>query len=147
MEENLLFWCFLISQHVSGNTPPIVRSTKTAIAASGFTYIVGCSPLRWLTHHSGRQPKMNVKPEAAITVFELLTMGVVSPETCWAIKKHWNNTFYYTVASFWFFLWDLIYWSVCSLWKYSLISIISRNTICIKFMKRVSVISIEMRTH
>jgi len=33
----------------------------------------------------------------------------VSPETCWAIKKHWNNKFYYTVASCWFFLWDLYY--------------------------------------
>jgi hypothetical protein len=30
----------------------------------------------------------------------------VSPETCWAIKKHWNNKFYYTVAFCWFFLWD-----------------------------------------
>jgi hypothetical protein len=41
--------------------------------------------------------------------FELLMMGGVSPETCWAIKKHWNNKFYYTVASCWFFLWDLLY--------------------------------------
>jgi len=36
-------------------------------------------------------------------------MGGVSPETCWAIKIHWNNKFYYTVASCWFFLWDLYY--------------------------------------
>jgi hypothetical protein len=34
-------------------------------------------------------------------------MGGVLPETCWAIKKHWNNKFYCTVASCWFFLWDL----------------------------------------
>ena len=34
-------------------------------------------------------------------------MGGVSPEKCWAIKKHWNNKFYYAVASCWFFLWDL----------------------------------------
>ena len=45
------------------------------------------------------------KPEAAITVFVLLMMGGVWPETCWAIKKHWNNKFYYTVAFCWFFLW------------------------------------------
>jgi len=32
-------------------------------------------------HRSGQQPKMYVKPEAAITVFELLMMGGVSPET------------------------------------------------------------------
>ena len=36
-------------------------------------------------------------------------MGGVSPETCWAIKKHCNNKFYYTVASCWFFLWYLYY--------------------------------------
>jgi hypothetical protein len=52
---------------------------------------------------------MCVKPETAITVFELLMMSGVSPETYWAIKKHWNNKFYYTVASCWFFLWDLYY--------------------------------------
>jgi hypothetical protein len=30
-------------------------------------------------------------------------------DTCWAIKKHWNNKFYYTVTSCWFFPWDLYY--------------------------------------
>jgi hypothetical protein len=59
----------------------------------------GCRPLLWLSHRSGRQPKKYVKPEAAITVFELLMMGGVSPETCWAINKNWNNKFYYTVSS------------------------------------------------
>jgi hypothetical protein len=36
-------------------------------------------------------------------------MGGVLPETCWAIEKHWNNKFYYTVAPCWFFLWALYY--------------------------------------
>ena len=53
--------------------------------------------------------KTYVKPEAEITFFELLMMGGVSPETCLTIKKHWNNKFYYTVASCWFFLWVLYY--------------------------------------
>jgi hypothetical protein len=35
-----------------------------------------------LNHRSGRQPKTYVKPEAAITVFELLMMGGLSPKTC-----------------------------------------------------------------
>jgi len=61
------------------------------------------------SHDSCRQAQTYVKPEAAITVFELLMMGSVSPETCWAIKKHWNNKFYYTVASSWLFLHDLYY--------------------------------------
>jgi hypothetical protein len=85
-------------------TPPIIRSLKTVIAASDFTYVFGCQPLQWLSHRSGQQPETYVKPEAAITVFKLLMMGGVSPETCWAIKKHWNNNFYYTDASCWFFL-------------------------------------------
>jgi hypothetical protein len=55
------------------------------------------------------QPKTYVKPEAAITVFELLLMGGLSPETCWAIKKQQNNKLYYTVASCWFFLRVLYY--------------------------------------
>jgi hypothetical protein len=33
-------------------------------------------------YRSGQQPKTYVKPEAAITAFELLMTGGVSPETC-----------------------------------------------------------------
>jgi hypothetical protein len=58
----------LIVQHVSSDTPLIIRSSKTVIAASGFTL--------WL------QPQTYAKPEAAVTVFELLTMSDVSLETC-----------------------------------------------------------------
>jgi len=36
---------------------------------------------------SGWQPQTYVKPEAANTVFELLMMSNVSPETCWAIRN------------------------------------------------------------
>jgi len=36
-------------------------------------------------------------------------MDGVSPKTCCAIKKHWNNKFYYTTASCWFFRSDLYY--------------------------------------
>ena len=58
---------------------------------------------------SCRHPQTYIKPEAAITVFELLMISGVSLETCWTIKKHWNNKFYYTVASCWLFLWDIYY--------------------------------------
>jgi len=51
---------------------PSLGAQKHVIAASGFTYVFGCRPLRW------RQPKTYVKPEAAITVFELLMMGGVA---------------------------------------------------------------------
>jgi hypothetical protein len=36
-------------------------------------------------------------------------MSGVSLETFWAFKKHWNNKFYYMVASCWLFQWVLYY--------------------------------------
>jgi hypothetical protein len=35
------------TQYVSGDTPPIMRSLKTALAVSGFTYVEGCLDV-WL---------------------------------------------------------------------------------------------------
>jgi hypothetical protein len=49
-----------VAQHVSDDTPLIIRSSKIVIAASGFKYAFGCQPLRW--HRSGWQPKTYVKP-------------------------------------------------------------------------------------
>jgi len=68
-------------QHVSDDTPPIIRSSKTVIAASGFTYVFSCRlPLRWLTHPSGRQPNTYVKPEAAMTVLSSWWWAVCRPK-------------------------------------------------------------------
>jgi len=90
-------------------------------------------------HRSGWQPKTYVKSEAEIIIFELLTMGGVSPETCWAIKKHWNNKFYYTVASCWFFLWDFGYTiffplclMLCCLWWHFIVFIFSPTLLGLK---------------
>jgi hypothetical protein len=69
-------------------------------------YIMAVFPL---SHDSCQQPHAYVKPDVAITVFELLRMSGVLLETCWAIKKHWNNKFYYMVVSCWSFLYDLYY--------------------------------------
>ena len=65
--------------------------------------------------YQARQLPAYVILEAAVTVFELLMMSGVSLETCWEIKKHWNNKFYYTVASCWLFLYDFFNkrYSVC----------------------------------
>jgi hypothetical protein len=64
-----------------GDTPPIIRSSKTEIAASCFTYffVAGCCDGSAITAASN---KKYVNPEDAITVFELLIMGGVLPETC-----------------------------------------------------------------
>jgi len=42
-----------MAQHVSGDTQGIIRSSKTVIAVSGFTYVFGCRPLRWVRHRRG----------------------------------------------------------------------------------------------
>jgi len=76
------------------------------VIVSSLTYVLA---INRKYNCSCRQPQTYVKPEAAITVFEHLMMSGVSLETCWAIRKHWNNKFYYTVASCWLFLYDLYY--------------------------------------
>jgi len=65
-------------------------------------------PAAAIAEPSQRPATINVcKTKGCNYSFKLLMVGGVSPETCWAIKKHWNNKFYYMVASCWFFLWDL----------------------------------------
>jgi hypothetical protein len=78
---------FFTAQHVSGAFPPIIRSSMTAVAASGFTVrtlvvaallvVVGLAGRQHDCHHDTK-----VKPEAATAVIELLMMGGKTPETC-----------------------------------------------------------------
>jgi len=37
--SSLLSWRLFTAQHVSGVLPPIIMSSMTAVAASGFTYV------------------------------------------------------------------------------------------------------------
>jgi len=59
--------------YVSGDTSPIIRSLKTALAASGVLYVEGCWTCSWWTL-SGivklclTQPSTYEKPEAASAV-------------------------------------------------------------------------------
>jgi hypothetical protein len=75
------------AQHVSGILLPIIRSLLTTVAAS-------CLPLeRGGSNVIGRgrsdptllPPRSNGKPEAAIAVYKLLTLGKRMPETCWSV--------------------------------------------------------------
>ena len=79
------------AQHVSGVLTPIIRSSTTAVAASGLpserddSSAVGRGradrPDHDQQHCYHRAP--TVKPEAAaVAVVELLMMGVKTPETC-----------------------------------------------------------------
>jgi hypothetical protein len=71
-----LFQFLLIAQHFSGNTLPIIRSSKSVIAASGFTG--RCDGLA--IAEAGNQSVCETS--SCNHSFELLMMGGVSPETC-----------------------------------------------------------------
>jgi len=83
------------AQHVSGFLMPIIRSSITAVAATGLllecgdSSAVGCvwpsQPAGWLAQPQPTallSPHSNSKPEAATAVIELLMMGMRKPETC-----------------------------------------------------------------
>jgi hypothetical protein len=83
------------AQHVSGVLTPIIRSSTTAVAASGLPLECGGSSavgrgragrsVRDQQHCYHHAP--TVKPEAATAVVELLIMVVRRPETYLAVHK------------------------------------------------------------
>jgi len=97
---SLLSWCLFTAQHISGAFPPIIKSSMTAVAASGFTFVSWWQSC-CVCGRAGRlaRPRTQdhyyhdkkVKPETATVVIELLTMGGKTPETCWVVNKRQDN--------------------------------------------------------
>jgi hypothetical protein len=95
---------FIYSSTCFGRSPPIIRSSMTALAASAFTFVSwwqSCCvrgrasgpagrPARPRTQHH-RHHDTKVKPEAGTAVTELLMMGGKTPETCWCVNKRQDN--------------------------------------------------------
>jgi hypothetical protein len=48
---------FLNTSTCFGRHTAYHQELKTVIAASGFTYVFGCGPLRWLSRRSSQQQK------------------------------------------------------------------------------------------
>jgi hypothetical protein len=99
---SLLSWCLFTAQHVLGVFPPIIRSSMTSVAASGFlpsyhgdshaVVVVGpADQPAWPRTQHDYHHDTKVEPEAATTVTELLMMGGKTPETCWAVNKRQDN--------------------------------------------------------
>jgi hypothetical protein len=95
-------WRLFSAQHVSGVFTPIIRSSTTAAAASGWSccWSWSCRSPRPRTT-ALLLSRSEVKPEAATAVVELPIMGVRTPETCWKENKHqainWRNCCIYLV--------------------------------------------------
>jgi len=82
--SSLLSWRLFTAQHVSGVLTPIIRSSTTAVVASGYN-----RPDHDQQHCYHHGPK--VKPVATTAVVELLMMSVRTPKTCWAVNKRQDN--------------------------------------------------------
>ena len=97
--SSLLSWRLFTAQHVSDVLPPIIRSSMTAVAASGFTFVLWWEPCcvrgwagpAWPWTQHDYHHNTEVKPEAATAVIELLMMGGRTSETCWAVNKRQDN--------------------------------------------------------
>jgi len=78
----------------------------TVFADSGLhTHVVTGRSQVWvgLRLDYGRSPHAYVNQSLQIQL-ELLMMGGMQLETCWAFNERWNNKFYYKVESCWLFL-------------------------------------------
>ena len=109
MYQNFIIPYLCEAQHISGDTPPIIRSLK-----------LHWQPLLFHTWKAvgrvvGRRCPATTRPTAfhvwktrgCQCSFRLLMMGGVSPETCWASYKYGIIKFWYIVASCWIFLYEV----------------------------------------
>ena len=100
------------AQHVSGDTPPIIRSLKVHWQPLVFhTWkVVGHAHCAWQRPSTTRPTTFHVwKTRGCQCTFRLLMMGGVSPETCWASYIYGIIKFWYIVASCWIFFYELYY--------------------------------------
>jgi hypothetical protein len=83
---SLLSWRLFTAQHVSGVSPPIIRSSMTAVAASGFTFVswwqsccvhgrAGYNLFMIYLNCTMMHGLKNLKPIAVYTEFILLMMS------------------------------------------------------------------------
>jgi hypothetical protein len=111
MYQNFIIPHLYEAQHVSGDTPPIVRSLNLHWQPLVFyTWKVVGRVAGGLRPPSTRPTTFHVwKTRGCQCRFRLLMMGGVSPETCWASYKYGIIKFLCIVASCWIFHCELYY--------------------------------------
>jgi len=121
MYQNFIIPYLYDAQHVSGETPSIIRSLKLHWQPLVFhTWKVVCTCSWWML--SGTVCAWQRPPTTLPTTFHLwnirgcqcsfrlLMMGGVSPETCCSSYKYGIIKFWYIVASCWIFLYEWMNW-------------------------------------
>jgi len=119
MYQNFIIPYLYEVQHVSGDTPPTIRSLKLhwqpLVFHTGkvvWRAVGGCCQAQsaWQRPPIARPTTFPVwKTRGCQCSFRLLMMGGVSPETCWAPYKYGIIKVWYIVASCWIFLYELYY--------------------------------------
>jgi len=117
MYQHFIFQYLYEAQHVSGDTPPIIRSLKLHRHPLVFhTWkVVGRVVGGRCQAQCARQRLPATRPttfhvwktRGCRCSFRLLMMGGVSPETCWASYKYGIIKCWYIVAFCWIFLYEL----------------------------------------
>jgi len=113
MYQNFIIPYLYKAQHVSVDTPPIIRSLKLhwqPLVFHTWKAVGRCQAhCAWQRPRTIRPTTFHVwKTRGFQCSFRLLMMGGVSPETCWALYKYVIIKFWYIVAS-WIFLYELYY--------------------------------------
>ena len=134
------------AQHVSGDTPLIIRSLKlhwqplvfytwkVVVRVVGLRCQAGTIYCAWQCPPTTLPATFHVwKTRGYHCSFRLLMMGGVSPETCWASYKYGIKKCWYIVASCWIFFMNCAMKhgstniKFCSVWMFGLCS---RNLPC-----------------
>ena len=119
MYQNFYYSIFIWSSACFGRHTAHHQEPKTALAASGFSYVEGWWTCSWWTlsgtYCAWQRPPTTLpttfhvwKTRGCLCSFRLLMMGGASSETCWAsykygtIKKVW-----YIIASYWIFPYEV----------------------------------------
>jgi len=111
MYQNFIIPYLYEAQHVSGDTPPIIRSPKLHWQPLVFHMWKVVGRVVGGRHPATTRPTtFHVwKTRGCQCSFGLLMMGGVSPETRWASYRYGIIKFWYIVASCWIFLYELYY--------------------------------------
>jgi hypothetical protein len=115
MYQNFIISYLYEAQHVSGDTPTIIRSLKLYWQPLAFhTWKVVSRVAGGKRLPATCPTTFHVwKTRGCQCSFRLIMMGGVSPETCWASYKYRIIKFRYIVAYCWIFLYEYLFTYLC----------------------------------